>query len=174
MKRRHDEYRLQRQDALEERIAVIEGELNIPSPTETPRPTKTAAPTATSTPTPRPTATPTTRPTVAAGSSFTVARETVNVRSGPGTNYPVVGRVSQGQTFTPDGRNQAGDWLRFSFTGGQGWVYAPLMTLTGMDSLPVVNAPPATPAPRNPRHQQLSHNSRCLAQAPVRRPAKWA
>ena len=72
------------------------------------------------------------------------------MRSGPGTNYPVVGRVTQGQTFTPDARNRAGDWLRFTFTGGQGWVYAPLMTVTGVDSLPVVNAPrvpTATPAP---------------------------
>lgn len=126
---------------------VVGGAMVWPTSTPTPRPT--ASPTRGPTPTPRPTSTP--RPTVAAGPSFTVARETVNVRSGPGTNYPVVGRVSQGQTYTPDGRNQAGDWLRFSFEGGQGWVYAPLMTVSGVvNRLPVLNAPTpptSTPAP---------------------------
>ncbi len=113
-------------------------------PTLTPRPT--ASPTHRPTPTPRPTATP--RPTVAAGPSFTVARDAVNVRSGPGTNYPIIGRVTRGQTFTPNARNRAGDWLRFSSSAGQGWVFASLMTVTRMDRLPVVSAPrPPNPVP---------------------------
>ena len=117
-------------------------------PTSTPRPTSTPGPTSTPRPTStrRPTSTP--RPTVAARPSFTVARDAVNARSGPGTNYPIIGTVSRGQTFTPDGRNQAGDWLRFNSTAGQVWVYAPLMTVSGLDRVPVVSTPrPPTPAP---------------------------
>ena len=87
----------------------------------------------------------------AAGPSFTVAQEAVNVQSGPGTNYPIVGRVTQGQSFTLNGRNRADDWLRFGWEGGQGWVYASLMTVTELDELPVVSAPrPPTPEQRQP------------------------
>ena len=63
------------------------------------------------------------------GTRFTVARDAVNVRAGPGTNYAVIGQVTRGQQFTATGRNQAGDWLRFDLDGQTGWVYAPLMTV---------------------------------------------
>ena len=128
------------------------------TPTLTPRPTASPTRKPTSTPKPtstrRPTSTP--RPTVAARPSFTVARDAVNARSGPGTNYPIVGRVTRGQTFTPDGRNRAGDWLRFNSTAGQVWVYAPLMTVTGLDRVSVVSTPrppvppTLTPVPAQP------------------------
>ena len=140
---------------------VIDGAMLWPTSTPTPRPTSTPTPrpTATITRTPTLTRTPTatSRPTVAAGPSFTVARDTVNVRSGPGTNYPIVGKVRRGQTFTPDGRNRAGDWLRFRWIGGQGWVYASLMTVSGLDEVPVVNAPRApTPPTSTPAPAQSS------------------
>ena len=131
------------------------------TPTLTPRPT--ASPTRKPTSTRRPTSTP--RPTVAARPSFTVARDAVNARSGPGTNYPIVGKVSRGQTFTPDGRNQAGDWLRFNSTVGQVWVYAPLMTVSGLDQVPVVSTPrppaPAPPAQSSPPTQPVSCPRTC-------------
>lgn len=75
-----------------------------PAPTRTPRPAATAAPTST----PAPTA------------SFTVNSDAVNVRSGPGTSFGVLGSVQRGQTFEPTGRNPAGDWLTFDFNGQQG------------------------------------------------------
>ncbi len=53
----------------------------------------------------------------------------VNVRGGPGMQYPALGTAIGGENVTVTGRNQAGDWLRISFQGRNGWVYAPLLTL---------------------------------------------
>lgn len=111
-----------------------------PAPTRTPRPAATAAPTST----PAPTA------TAAPAASFTVNSDAVNVRSGPGTSFGVLGSVQRGQIFRPSGRNPAGDWLTFDFNGQQGWIYAPLLLVTRADLIPVaanIPAPPPTPAP---------------------------
>ena len=78
------------------------------------------------------------------GSSFTVNRDSVNVRSGPGTNYGIVGQVKRGQEFRPNGRNQAGTWLRFSWRGSYGWVAAWLMTVEGTENVPIIQAPPTS------------------------------
>lgn len=98
-----------------------------------------SAPTATSTP--MPLATTSTQP------NFVVNSGAVNVRSGPGTNYAILGSVSQGQSFTPNGRNHNTTWLRFPYKATNGWVYAPLMKVAGVNSLPVVtpSQPVATP-----------------------------
>ena len=82
--------------------------------------------------------------------SFTVNRETVNVRAGPGTNYEVLGKVEIGDTFAPNGRNQAGDWLRFRFEGREGWVYVPLLIVENEDAISVVGSQTGTePLPTN-------------------------
>ncbi len=82
--------------------------------------------------------------------SFTVNRETVNVRAGPGTNYEVLGKVEIGDTFAPSGRNQASDWLRFSFEGTEGWVYVPLLIVENEDAIPVAGSQTETePLPTN-------------------------
>ena len=66
----------------------------------------------------------------------------VNVRSGPGTNYLIIGVVERGQLQSPRaGRNQAGDWVQFSYQGDMGWIYAPLITVENPDELPVIAAP---------------------------------
>ena len=88
------------------------------------------------------------------GSSFTVNRDAVNVRSGPGTNYEIVGQVKRGQEFRPNGRNQAGTWLRFPWRESYGWVAAWLMTVEGTENVPIVQAPSthdsaSTSAPTN-------------------------
>jgi hypothetical protein len=45
-----------------------------------------------------------------------------NVRSGPGTTYPRIGEVQQGQSFEITGKNQAGTWWQFSFNGQPAWI----------------------------------------------------
>ena len=93
-----------------------------------------------------PTATPT--PMFAA---FTVNREAVNVRAGPGINYHILGKVLEGQTFLPAGKSPTGDWLMFPFKGQQGWVYAPLMLVARSDLIKVVEVPkPVSVPPRTP------------------------
>ena len=153
-----------------------------PTPTRTPRPAAAAAPTytptrrpaataqtraaptaaPTSTPGPAvaaPTYTPTPRPAATAipAASFTVDRDAVNVRAGPGTNYAILGSVRRGQSFRPTGRNPAGDWLAFDFNGQPGWIFEPLVIVTRPDLIAVaavIPAPPPTPVPAPPAAAQ--------------------
>ena len=51
----------------------------------------------------------------------------LNVRSGPGTGYPVISTVAPGAALTAAARNAAGDWIRVqqaALPGGSGWVSA--------------------------------------------------
>ena len=72
----------------------------------------------------------------------TVASGTrLNVRSGPGTGYPVISTVAPGAALTAAARNAAGDWIRVqqaALPGGSGWVSARYLTLEGSaQDLPV-------------------------------------
>lgn len=54
-----------------------------------------------------------------------MAYGTVNVRSGPGARYEIVGQLAAGDRVPVDGRNEDGDWLHIILTFGQnGWVAA--------------------------------------------------
>ncbi len=79
----------------------------------------------------------------------------VNVRSGPGTAYPVIGGVKMGESYPFNGKNAAGSWIRFPYRGSYGWVADWLMTVTGIEIVPIVqspviptNAPAPAPMPR--------------------------
>ena len=77
-------------------------------------------------------------------------QEVINVRSGPGTNYPSVGVVVAGEMVPAKGRSAAGLWIQVFYPGVEGglaWVYAPLVTIFGTAELPIVEEPP-TPTPR--------------------------
>ncbi len=70
-------------------------------------------------------------------------QEQINVRSGPGTDYSLVGSLVAGQQAMAVGRSPGGDWVEIAFPAGPGglaWVYSYLVTLSG--SLPVVEPPP--------------------------------
>jgi hypothetical protein len=72
----------------------------------------------------------------------------INVRSGPGVDYALVGRLPEGAQVPAIGRSIGGDWVQIRFAeaeGGIAWVYAYLVTLSG--EVPLVEPPP-TPTPR--------------------------
>ena len=77
-------------------------------------------------------------------------QEFVNVRSGPSSYfYPRVGVLVAGQSAPALGRSPGGDWIMIGYTGAPGnvgWIYAPNVSLTAQDFLPVVDPPP-TPTP---------------------------
>lgn len=77
-------------------------------------------------------------------------QEQINVRSGPSTYiYPPIGVLLAGQQATVRGRSPGGDWFQIDYPGvpgSVGWVYAPLVRLTGGSNLPIVEPPP-TPTP---------------------------
>ncbi len=76
------------------------------------------------------------------------ASQNVNVRSGPGTAYPAIGRLGAGDSFEVTGRNDAGDWVKFDFNGKAGWVTAALVSVEGdLNGVEVAEAP-AVPTAR--------------------------
>lgn len=78
---------------------------------------------------------------------FTVNQDNVEVRSGPSTEYPPIGHLSRGQTFTPNGQTPGGDWLQFSWDGMDSWVHTRQLIVTDADQLPVVRDIPPPPPP---------------------------
>lgn len=72
----------------------------------------------------------------------------INVRSGPGVDYPKVGVLINRQIVPALGRSAGGSWVQIAYLGapdGVAWVYAPLVRIS--EELPIVEPPP-TPTPR--------------------------
>ena len=84
-------------------------------------------------------------PPPASGGGGPVARGNVgdlNVRQGPGTTYPTVGTLAQGEALDIVGRNEDSTWWAISFGGGTAWVFSELVTIEGdVSQVPVVAAP---------------------------------
>ena len=123
----------ERMTPLEERLAILEA---------------TATPTVTPTPSPTPPPTPTPTPT---SPSPTVRMSgTMNLRAGPGTNYPILGQAAAGDQFPISGKNPAGGWWQIVYGGQYAWVYSPLVTAINPELVPVASiipTPPPTPIP---------------------------
>lgn len=95
--------------------------------------------------------------TTAAKAQLIVNDQAINVRSGPGTTYGLVGSAEANQTFDLIAKNQAGDWWQICCVNGQqGWVFSQLARVENAEAVPVaanipappvVEAPTATPAP---------------------------
>lgn len=121
-------------------------------PTVTPRPTRTPT-RVRPTPTPRPpTSTPTrVRPTATSTPAqpfIRIASRNMNVRSGPGVNYTVIGYATSGQEFDITGKNADGTWWRIDFEGENAWIYAPYVTDFYADRIrPVPTPVPPMPTP---------------------------
>ncbi len=85
-----------------------------------------------------------------------VTNQGMNVRSGPGTNYGVIGSATAGQRFIVTGKNPQGDWWQVNFNGQNGWVFGPLVSAQNTGgvqvaaNIPAPPPPPATPVPPPP------------------------
>lgn len=65
-----------------------------------------------------------------------VASDNANLRSGPGTDYAVIGGAVAGDQLAPVGRNEAGDWLQLA---SGAWI-ATALVLNAPGDLPVTAA----------------------------------
>lgn len=65
----------------------------------------------------------------------------VNIRNGPGTNYPVIGTVPTGGSLLISGRTSTG-WLQVTQNNQQGWVFSGVVTVEGICN----NLPDLTPS----------------------------
>jgi uncharacterized protein YraI len=85
-----------------------------------------------------------------AGVPTGTATDFLNVRSGPGTNYPVLAVAPPGATGEITGKSSDGAWwqvkipTQYSSTG-LGWVSASYVIPQNTSNVPVVAAPPAPP-----------------------------
>jgi uncharacterized protein YraI len=78
------------------------------------------------------------------------AIEFVNVRTGPGTNYPVLGVASPGAAAAVSGKSSDSAWWQVVIPAayaveGFGWVSADYVITKNTENVPVVEAPPAPP-----------------------------
>ncbi len=114
-----------------------------PAAAETPTPEPTATPTPVTSPTPTPTPTP----------YISVERTRVNVRSGPGTAYPLVGQLAQGSKAPIVARDPSGKWWQICCVDGQeawiaGWVVEVHNDTANVPIAQNIPTPPPTPTPR--------------------------
>jgi hypothetical protein len=118
-----------------------------PTATVTASATATATITATATVTTSPSPTPThTAPTVttapARACTFTVVPTSINLRSGPGTGYAIVGYGFSSEVFTVIARHTSGLWFQIARTQGEAWVAASVGMLGGdCATLPMLDTP---------------------------------
>jgi PKD repeat protein len=86
------------------------------------------------------------------GEPMVTATTDVNIRSGPGTVYPILGLLRAGQTAEVTGISADAGWWQIKFTGvadEYGWLSARYVTAQNTSNVPVVQAPPL-PAPPTP------------------------
>jgi uncharacterized protein YraI len=79
-----------------------------------------------------------------------VANVNLNIHSGPGTAYPVLGVLLAGQSAEITGISPDGAWWQIRFAGvanEQGWVSAAFVAVQNTQNVPVVQEPPPPPTP---------------------------
>jgi hypothetical protein len=96
----------------------------------------------------------------------------INVRSGPGVTYSLIGVLIYAQEMPALGKTSGGDWILIEYPGvpgGEGWVYTSLVTVYGGE-LPIVEPPP-TPTPQyTPTIDPTLASQFSYTQAPTRLP----
>ena len=81
-----------------------------------------------------------------------ITARVLNVRKGPGTDYPVIGQLQQNDVVEIVGKNANGSWLQIVYptgTIGRGWISTSYAQVRGSPAfIPVVEtSPPSTPTP---------------------------
>jgi serine/threonine-protein kinase len=70
--------------------------------------------------------------------------KTVNVRSGPGTQYPPVGQLTGG-TYVIVGRTKSADWWQIDYNDAPGWVKATVVRAVDTGAVPIERNIPDPP-----------------------------
>ncbi len=97
-------------------------------------------------------------PLASSQSTVTIeALDEINVRFGPGVDYPRIARIGPGQSYTALNRHALYPWLMIALPEapeGTGWVFMEVIRITGdVNSLPIITAeeigwPTLTPTPQ--------------------------
>jgi uncharacterized protein YraI len=127
----------------------------VPTPMRTVTPTSTPTKTLTPSPTNIPTWTPIETPTLTRIATSTptptpyavVLAEVLNVRSGPGIVYDVIGKLEEGSQIPIKAQTEEGTWYQIVTPRyRRGWIYGDLVKVIGYkNGIPVMTAVPPTP-----------------------------
>ncbi len=106
------------------------------------------------------------------GAPLITTTDYVNLRSGPGTNYPVIGNAAPGASTTPTGISADGAWFQFAvptsfFPAGYLWVSADFVVAINTSNLPVVDAPPPPTPVTTPPSGTTSGDCTLVSQTPA-------
>jgi uncharacterized protein YraI/heat shock protein HslJ len=98
-------------------------------------------------------------PPATTGGPMATATTSVNLRSGPSTDYPVVGVAQTGQSGEITGKNQDGSWWQVrvpasTSADGLAWVSGAYVVAVNTANVPVVTAPPPPPPVEVPQPPQ--------------------
>lgn len=100
-----------------------------------------------------------------------VSAAAANARGGPGTEYALVGAVTQGQTFDVIGKNAEGTWWQFCCVNGQqAWIFGELATVDNAGSVPVAQNIPAAPVAAAPPQAAPTQAPAAPAEQPTNTP----
>lgn len=93
-------------------------------------------------------AAPANEPSEASQQAQLITPGAVNIRSGPGINYTVIGALSANTAMPIVGRNGEGSWWQIKTPNDtRGWVANSVVNVTNADAVPVAQAPPPPTAP---------------------------
>lgn len=92
--------------------------------------------------------------TQASGKVAVVTSDTLNVRSGPGTNYNIAGKVKKGDRLNV--LSQSGDWVKVQNGNVTGWV---ANWLVSIQNTPITSTKPTTSTPTTSTKPATSNGS---------------
>jgi uncharacterized protein YraI len=139
-------------------------------PTETLEPTATSMPMA-DVPEQTPTPEPTNIPEEKQVPIVTASEGDVNLRSGPSTDYDIVGTLVAGQSLEIVGRNADSTWWQVSSPDGLYWIADEVTTVSNVnDSIPEVEAPPTPIATEPPTTMEPTTEPQPPEQVPTEPP----
>lgn len=114
-------------------------------------------------------------PTPAVTPSLKVETDIVNVRSGPGTNFGLVGTANLGEKFAIVGRNADRSWYQICCVNGQqGWVNSELTDEDNEELAPLVDVPVAQPVAAAPVQAPAAEQPAAPQPEPTATPAPAA
>ncbi len=96
-----------------------------------------------------------------------------NVRSGPSTQFEVLGELNEGEVVRVIGANRENTWIVIDFRGRQGWMSSGIMDIFGdLNSVPIIDSPPTptpsfTPTPLPPQEADLIIESASVSPSPI-------
>lgn len=140
--------------------ALACGEDTTPTPTSTNRSNSIEIPS----PTPKsPSSTPTSKPTPTPKPVLpivTITGARVNIRSGPGTNYPIIQTLDRNDTAPATGFNSGRTWVQIELPDNTlRWVSADLVDIDNPDEISIVtNIPPAPVATASSQQPPSDNN----------------